>query len=140
MSLPQTLIKNVTRRRYTGEDGRLIIIDPEQPQPEENKDDTKMDDEDDEDDSIKPGKVVKQLPRRKLQKGKVKAGQPISKKASKLKKAGGDVRKKNAKYEPFSYIPLKAGQLNKRRRQTAHQAYKQVLTKPSIKGRGIRKK
>jgi len=56
------------------------------------------------------------------------------------RKTGGDVRKKTDKYEPYAYLPLKAGQLNKRRRQTAHRTYKQILSKPSLTGRGIRKK
>jgi len=118
------------------EDGRLIINDPEQPI--ENTEEMVETNE-----QIKEYEELFEKNKEKIEKNKEKKRKSmpnsIYSKKSAQKKAGGDVRKKNAKYEPFAYLPLKAGQLNKRRRQTAHKAYKQILSKPSLTGRGIRK-
>jgi len=58
----------------------------------------------------------------------------------KAKKAGGDVKRKQDKYEPYSYMPLDPKQLNKRRRIHAHKKYSNLLTTPSNKGRAIGKR
>jgi len=117
------------------EDGRFIIADPD-----ENKT-TESEQIEGEEPIIENSSSLDYDPLFKIMKQGTKS--ETKKKLSKnstTKKVGGDVRKKNAKYEPYAYLPLKAGQLNKRRRQTAHKAYKDILTKPSQTGRGIRKR
>jgi len=57
----------------------------------------------------------------------------------KAKKAGGDLMKKGAKYEPYSYVPLNPKQLNKRRRFQSHKTYDNIFS-VSKKGRSIQKR
>jgi len=119
------------------DDGRLIINDPDQINNISDQNTEQMKDSDPYSDYV-PLFEKSKIKKRKSLKNSKQTG--ISKKQLRRKKAGGDVKKKNDKYEPYAYLPLKAGQLNKRRRLVAHKTYKHILSKPSITGRGIRKK
>jgi len=45
-----------------------------------------------------------------------------------LKKAGGDAKKKDQKYEPFAYMPLQRKNLNKRNKSKAKTQFKAIVT------------
>jgi len=126
------------------DDGRFIVEDLIE---EENKKKVKkrtrseaMPDKEDED-TFPSRNVPNTVVRPKVAKG-LKNKTPNSVHSSiryKSKKAGGDVLRKDVKFEPYAYVPLDPKQLNKRRRFHSHKQYESALTLTSKKGRAISK-
>jgi len=100
--------------------------------------------QDNEEDTDLAGNVPLPVLRPKVKKGlknkPLKSNSVHSAIRYKAKKAGGDVLRKDAKFEPYAYMPLDPKQLNKRRRFQAHKQYESALIVTSKKGRAISKR
>jgi ribosomal RNA-processing protein 12 len=109
--------------------GRIIISDgmPKSAELKKNTDANNSDDEDETNskrrrvskfESVKLAKAEKDKEKSMMQKGKRDASASLGA-AYKSKKAGGDVRKKGQKYEPYAYVPLDARDFTKKNRGKA---------------------
>jgi len=109
--------------------GRIIISDgmPKSAELKTNTDANNSDDEDETNvkrrrvskfESVKLAKAEKDKEKGMMQKGKRDTSASLGA-AYKSKKAGGDVRKKGQKYEPYAYVPLDARDFTKKNRGKA---------------------
>jgi len=121
-----------------GENGKLMINDAEN----SNDDDSAMEEDGDESDEEEEEEVDDVKKRKRgseffdyhgnkninTKKQKNDLGFKFTGDQFKSKKAGGDVKKKEQKYEPFAYMPLQRKNLNKRNKSKTKTQFKAIVS------------
>jgi len=121
-----------------GDDGKLMVDDEDENDDEDEDEDDMMKDEDEDEDEV--GDVKKRKRGNEhfdyhnnknattIKKQKNDVGFKFTGEQFKSKKAGGDAKKKDQKYEPFAYMPLQRKNLNKRNKSKAKTQFKAIVT------------